>query len=76
MYKTLVLGFVSLTLLAGCDAQGNAGREGSAVWNIRHSSSQAKNAYFEKKCQQYGYRVGTDAMRDCIADERRNLTKR
>ena len=73
MRKTLVMGFVGLSLLTGCDATGGIGAEGSGFWNLRHMSSTAKNQYVTKKCQQYGYKAGTDAMRDCIADERRNL---
>jgi len=61
----------ALTLVAGCDSTGQIGREGSAIWNLRNMSSADKNAYFEKKCAQYGYEVGTEKMRDCIADERR-----
>jgi hypothetical protein len=65
------LTIVAATLVAGCDATGQIGREGSAIWNLRNMSSADKNAYFENKCAQYGYEVGTEKMRDCIADERR-----
>jgi hypothetical protein len=65
------LTIIAATLVAGCDATGQIGREGSPIWNLRNMSSADKNAYFESKCAQYGYEAGTDKMRDCIADERR-----
>ena len=76
MKKKMTLPFLGVLAMAGCDATGRAGAEGSAIWNMRNWSSESKNEYFQQKCQQYGYKVGTDAMRDCIADERRNLGRR
>ena len=29
-------------------------------------------AYFTEKCTKYGYKRGTDDMRDCVADEMRD----
>ena len=63
----------SCLAITACDATGKFGAEGSAVWNIRNMSSAKKLTYFTDKCQQYGYETGTDAMRDCVADERRNV---
>tara|TARA_B110000908_G_scaffold162726_1_gene208514 strand:- start:9 stop:260 length:252 start_codon:yes stop_codon:yes gene_type:complete len=74
MKKFLAFSLVGAVLLTGCDDAGKAGMEGSPIWNLRNSSPQAKNAYFTQKCMKYGYRAGTDAMRDCVADERRNTS--
>ena len=71
VYSIVLLG---LMCLSGCDERGGVGREGSPIWNMRHASAEATNAYFETKCQTYGYEIGTDALRDCIADERRNMS--
>ena len=74
MIKLVPLGLVCAIFLTGCDEQGKAGMEGSPIWMLRNSSPEAKNAYFAEKCEKYGYKAGTSAMRDCIADERRNTS--
>ena len=71
-----ILSLFAVGLLSACDATGRAGAEGSPAWNMRYFSSEAKNQYFTEKCTQYGYKVGTNAMRDCVAEERRNLRRR
>ena len=63
---------LSILGLAACDATGNLGAEGSPAWQIRTRNPQVRLEYFQQKCQSYGYVVGTDAMRDCIADENRD----
>ena len=68
IYSSIIL----MVGLAGCDATGQLGAEGSPMWQLRTLSPEARLAYFEEKCATYGYRRGTDAMRDCIADENRS----
>ena len=68
--------FAMFAVLSACDETGKVGREGSAIWNMRNMSPTSKNEYFAKKCEQYGYERSTDGMRECIADERRNNSKR
>ena len=63
---------LTVGVLSACDANGGAGVEGSALWNMRHMSAEAKISYFTEKCTKYGYKRGTDAMRDCVADEMRD----
>jgi len=46
--------------------------EGSPLWNLRNMNSDTRIAYFTEKCTKYGYERGTDAMRDCVADEMRD----
>jgi hypothetical protein len=73
--KKITLIFAMLTL-AGCDATGQVGVEGSPIWNLRNMSPAAKQEYYKQVCSDYGYEVGTDAMRDCVAEEMRNLKGR
>ena len=67
-----MLWMLTMGALSGCDANGGAGREGSAIWNLRHMNSDTRIAYFTEKCAKYGYELGTDAMRDCVAEEMRD----
>ena len=46
--------------------------EGLAIWNMRNMNSDTRIAYFTEKCWKYGYKRGTDSMRNCIADEMRD----
>jgi hypothetical protein len=70
--KKLIIGFLAVCTLGACDANGGAGMEGSPLWNIRHMNSDTRIAYFTEKCTKYGYERGTDAMRDCVAEEMRD----
>ena len=45
---------------------------GSAIWNLRHLTSDKRIAYFTEKCEKYGYKKDTDDMRDCVASEMRD----
>lgn len=74
MKKIFVL--LSISTLVACDSTGQVGREGSAIWNLRNMSAAAKQEYYQQVCGQYGYVVGTDAMRDCVAEEMRDLKGR
>ena len=71
--KQILIPLVSLSALVACDMNGDAGTEGSGLWSIRYKSAEEQIAYFTLKCEKYGYEKTTDAMRDCIADEMRNI---
>lgn len=70
--KKVILGMRAVGALSACDANGGAGMEGSPLWNMRHMNADTRIAYFTEKCTKYGYKRGTDAMRDCVADEMRD----
>ena len=62
--RNLVVVISAITLL-GC-----APRERSIAWHNKIPQSQ-KMAYFQKICIGYGYKRGTEGMRDCTAAEMR-----
>ena len=55
-------------LLAGCNA---IGMKGSPMWH-RTASNDVKKEHFENICRSYGFRVGTEEMRNCISEEWRS----
>ena len=56
---------ISIVILLGCTP-----REGSIAWHNKMPHSK-KLAYFQKICIGYGYKRGTEEMRDCTAAEMR-----
>jgi hypothetical protein len=70
--RKFVISFCALCFLTSCDATGGAGFEGSAIWNLRHLTSDKRIAYFTEKCEKYGYKKETEDMRDCVANEMRD----
>lgn len=64
--KPIVL-LVCVGAIAACS---DYGRPGSPVW-FNKAPPEVKAAYFQDVCAGYGYQVGTDDMRDCIAAESR-----
>lgn len=54
-------------LLSACNVQ-----PGSIGW-YETATPEEQRAYYETRCAGYGFKPGTDAMANCVADETRNL---
>ena len=65
----------SCALVAGCstnsDGSTTIGRKGSAAWHKR-APIEDKIAYYTPSCEAYGFKKGTTAFSNCIAEEIRD----
>ena len=61
----------ALGYVAGCAADGAAGREGSPVWFMRTTPAE-QAAYFQSVCVTYGFKPNTPQMAQCIQTEATN----
>lgn len=59
---------VGLLGLVACDADGNPGREESAIWHQRTSIDE-KVAFFQPRCEAYGFVGGSPQMAACVQKE-------
>ena len=66
--KYIVIGLMSIMLLASC------GRAGSHGWYMSASHSE-RIEYYKDICNGFGYRYGTSGMTECVATEMRNKSK-
>ena len=67
MFRSVLIGCCILSLM-GCSENGSLGQEGSPAWKWQNSKSEQK-AYWVGKCRDYGFKVGTDAMAECVQRE-------
>jgi uncharacterized protein YoaH (UPF0181 family) len=54
--------------LMGCDSNGTLGMEESPAWHKRTSVAE-KVQYFTPQCEAYGFSQGSEAFKQCVADE-------
>ena len=60
----------SLAVLTGCSL-----RPESAAW-FNNTPQQEILAFYEQRCSGYGYKIETEEMRECVADEIRSARER
>ena len=67
MRKNISLIAISALLLSGCNS---LGMKESPLWH-KTASIEEKMAYFTEMCRGYGYKDGSDELRDCAVEEQR-----
>lgn len=73
-----VLAVAGCLLIAGCstnsDGSSTLGLKGSSAWHKR-APIEEKIAYYAPTCEAYGFKKGTTAFSNCIAEEIREGTR-